>query len=188
LDEAVAFLLAHPGEVEFITINIGANDVLPCLAVPPEDQQECLGTAFGQVSINLGTALGTLRAVGADDIVGMNYYNPNLAYWLDSIPPPGEAGRDLAQQTNDLTTFFNDGVLEPTYATFQVPVADVHRTFRTDRWRLVRGGTPFNVFRICQFTWMCADPPVGPDIHPNRRGHGVIARTFKIVLQREGMY
>ena len=32
---------------------------------------------------------------------------------------------------------------------------------------------------------MCADPPVGPNIHPNRLGHRVIARTFEEVLDDE---
>jgi hypothetical protein len=28
------------------------------------------------------------------------------------------------------------------------------------------------------YTWMCAAPPVGPNIHANQLGYGVIANTF----------
>jgi hypothetical protein len=35
-----------------------------------------------------------------------------------------------------------------------------------------------NVTRMCQWTWMCAPPPLGPDIHANKQGYAVIARTF----------
>jgi len=147
----------------------------------------CLAGAFAQVGANLSTTLYLLQmAGGSTPIIGMNYYNPNLARWLDAIPPSGAAGRELAEDTNDLTALFNDAVLEPVYTAFRVPVADVYAAYRTDRWRL-RGDLPFNVFRICQFTWMCAAAPVGPDIHPNRRGHGVIARTFQKILDRIGV-
>jgi hypothetical protein len=38
------------------------------------------------------------------------------------------------------------------------------------------------VVRICQWTWMCAPAPLGPDIHPNQAGYGVIAHTIAGVL------
>ena len=37
---------------------------------------------------------------------------------------------------------------------------------------------PLNVSLICAWTWMCAPPPVGPNIHPNAAGYWVIAGTF----------
>jgi hypothetical protein len=47
LDVAEAFLLAHPGEIAFITIDIGANDLLPCLS--QQDIQGCVAGVFGQL-------------------------------------------------------------------------------------------------------------------------------------------
>jgi len=38
------------------------------------------------------------------------------------------------------------------------------------------------VARICQWTWMCAPAPLGPDIHANTAGYGVIAKAFEAVL------
>jgi hypothetical protein len=53
--------------------------------------------------------------------------------------------------------------------------------FSTDDLTPVNG-VPLNVLRICQWTWMCAPAPLGPDIHANTTGYGVIARAFEDVL------
>jgi hypothetical protein len=42
-----------------------------------------------------------------------------------------------------------------------------------------------NVAVICQLTYMCAPPPVGPNIHANRIGYSVIAATFAATLLDE---
>jgi hypothetical protein len=39
-------------------------------------------------------------------------------------------------------------------------------------------GVPVDVARVCAWTWNCASPPHGPDIHPNTTGYGVIAHAF----------
>jgi len=44
-------------------------------------------------------------------------------------------------------------------------------------------GLPVNVVLVCQGTWMCTPPPLGPDIHPNRLGYFVIALTLAAVLK-----
>lgn len=183
LAQAAAFLAAHPGEIAFITIDIGVNDVLGCLAAA--DPPACAATTIGkQVAPNLVTIVGTLRAVtgGTVPIVGMNYYNPYLAVWLEGIPPDGPAGPGMAQLTNTLAAGLN-GALATVYGhpALQVPVADVFTAFRTTRWQMV-GGEPFNVFRVCQYTWMCYGDPPFANIHPNRRGAGVIASEFQKIL------
>jgi lysophospholipase L1-like esterase len=189
LGQALAFLAAHPGETAFITINIGVNDVLSScpLTMPPDDLPACVGTALGQMGANLGQIVEALRTATAGQvpIVGMNYYNPFLAVWLEGIAPDGAAGPALAEATTNLASALN-GVLAMVYGNpaLQVPVADVFTAFRTTRWQMV-GGQPFNVFRVCQYTWMCYGDPPFMDIHPNRRGHGVIASTFQEVLHSQ---
>jgi lysophospholipase L1-like esterase len=37
---------------------------------------------------------------------------------------------------------------------------------------------PGNLAMICQLTFMCTPPPVGPDIHANAAGYRVIARSI----------
>src|SRR5262249_59600640 len=82
LAQAVAFLQAHQGSIALITIDVGANDVLPCLAAP--DIGLCVGQAltnlYGALVVYILPALqGSAPGV---PIVGMNYYNPLLV-----VPP-----------------------------------------------------------------------------------------------------
>jgi len=39
-----------------------------------------------------------------------------------------------------------------------------------------------NVANICEFTYMCAADPTGPDIHANTAGYALIADTFASLL------
>ena len=184
LNAAVAFIAAHPGQVAFITIDIGVNDVLSCL--PAADVPACVAALLPQVGSGLFQILMTLRTTAGDavPIVGMNYYNPYLAAWLEGIPPDGADGPAYAALTSQLAMALNDQTLEPVYGMFQVPVADVWAAFRSTRTQMVFR-VPLNVRMICTLTWMCADPPVGPNIHPNWLGHRVIARTLEEVLDDE---
>ncbi len=38
------------------------------------------------------------------------------------------------------------------------------------------------VVHACTLIWICTGPPLGPDIHANSDGYGVIAETFAAVL------
>ena len=176
LAEAVRFLRDHQGSVALVTIDMGANDVEPCGTLRDADAQRlCIVTAFGNVLANLPTILGALRAAAGPDvpIVGMNYYNPFLAAWFQDPA--------LASESAELLVAFNL-LLESIYTNraFGVPVADVAGAFLSDDFTPVpaAGGIPRNVLLICQLTWMCAPPPVGPNIHANADGYAVIAEAF----------
>ena len=103
----------------------------------------------------------------------MNYYNPFLASWFQDPA--------LAVASAELLSTFNF-LLELIYTNpaFGVPVADVAEAFFSTDFTPVpeAGGIPRNVLMICQLTWMCAPPPVGPNIHANADGYGVIAEAF----------
>ena len=175
LAEAVRFLHDHQGSVALVTIDMGANDVEPCGALSGADQQLCVIRALGNISANLPTILGALRAAAGPGvlIVGMNYYNPFLASWFQDPA--------LAIASAQLQSTFNF-LLELIYTNpaFGVPVADVAGAFHSNDFTPVpgAGGIPRNVLMICQLTWMCAPPPVGPNIHANADGYGVIAEAF----------
>ena len=67
---------------------------------------------------------------------------------------------------------------------FDVRTADVQDAFSTtdfsDTGYLPGVGTvPVNVARVCDWTWMCAAAPVGPNIHANATGYRVIATAFE---------
>jgi len=175
LAEAVRFLHDHQGSVALVTIDMGANDIEPCGSLSGAAQQLCIITALGNVSVNLPTILGALRAAAGPGvrIVGMNYYNPFLASWFQDPA--------LATASAQLQSTFNF-LLELIYTNpaFGVPVADVAEAFFSTDFTPVpeAGGIPRNVLVICQLTWMCAPPPVGPNIHANADGYGVIAEAF----------
>jgi lysophospholipase L1-like esterase len=186
LNEAVAFLNAHAGSVALVTIDIGANDLLPCVARGVIDPQAvmCINTAFSSIMTNLPYILSVLRTTGATvPIAAMNYYDPFLAAWLQ-----GSAGQQLALQSAQLLGQFND-LLGYIYAGFGVPVGDVAKAFHTGNFDAVvfvpgLGKVPLNVALVCFWTWMCTPPPQGPNIHPNAVGYEVIAGAIFVVLPR----
>jgi lysophospholipase L1-like esterase len=173
LGDAVEFLDAHPGEVAFITINLGANDIF----------EDCAGNPscfIPQIATNLPFILETLRdhAGPGVPIVGMSYFAPDVVQWFDD-PAAGEAAAAS-------TVLFNN-FLESLYAGAGAPVADVESAFAvTDFATLVDvkgvGPVPLSVFNTCALTWLCTAPPLGPDVHANNDGYGVIAQAFATAL------
>jgi lysophospholipase L1-like esterase len=161
LDEAVAFLQAHPRQIAFITIDIGANDLLARGGVPA-------------IATNLPAILADLRAAAGQNvpIIGMNYYDPYLApLWFGT--------HDLAalqvRVANDVAL---DGFFDGIYAAAGDPVADILDAFSTTDLTIQADGLPLDVERICEWTWMCA---VG-DIHANDAGYAVIAQAFEALV------
>jgi lysophospholipase L1-like esterase len=180
LAAATAYLAAHPHQVSLVTVDIGANDLNPCLAMTdPAGIKSCVGQAIPVAEQNLSGILAGLRLAGyPGPIVGMTYYDPELADWL-----AGPAGRELAQQSVPLLEAYN-GALTAVYKQYGARIADVFAAFgSTDsgtQASLPRfGPVPANVATICGWTWECAAPPVGPNEHPNQAGYKVIARTFQ---------
>jgi lysophospholipase L1-like esterase len=172
LGDAVQFLDDHPGEVAFITIDIGVNDIFRCDGDP-----SCF---IPQISTNLPHILTTLRehAGPGVPIVGMNYYNPDVVQWFGD-PAAGEAA---AAQVVAFNNF-----LESLYAGAGMPVADIESAFAvTDFTTLAdlkgAGPVPLSVYNACTLTWICTIPPLGPDIHATSVGYGVIAEAFAAAL------
>ena len=178
LAQAVDFLHTH--RVAFVTLDLGANNVLRCLSGTVVDQT-CVVNAINAIFVDLTQILPALRAAAgpAVPIIAMNYYSPFLAAWIR-----GEAGQALALQSYQATLAVN-AVLENIYGAFQVPVADVEAAFRTGDFTPVPGlNVPLNVLLVLSWTWMGAPPPNGPDIHPNSLGYAVIAGAFAKRLGR----
>lgn len=175
LDTAEAFLLAHPAEIAFITIDIGANDLLPCLSTA--DVEACVAGIFGQLQGNLGEILTRLQvAAPGVPIIAINYYNPYLSTWLQG--PEGEA---YAVLTNHLVGAINS-VIGQIYGAVGIPVADVANAFVIYDFTPY-GNLPHNVKTVCQLTWNCEYD----NIHPNKNGYKVIARTVEQLMKSLGM-
>ena len=179
LAAALAFVAAHRSQVALITVDIGANDIDGC-ATATSISQSCVTTGLGTVARNLPLILGALRrAAGrATVIAGMNLYDPFLADYLT-----GAAGQQLATESVALAQSLNR-LLGRGYHAFGVRTADVQDAFSTTDFAATVplpgvGPVPLNVARICQWTWMCAPAPVGPNIHANATGYRRIAAAFE---------
>ncbi len=187
LAAAVAFLNAQKDKIELITIDMGANDLLEagCLVGTAIDF-DCINDVSMQISIDLPVILSALRdaADPGTPIVAMNYYNPFLAFWLIGIE-----GQVLAIESASAVSILNND-MGLTYAAFEIPVADVASAFQSDDFVTLvplplpppNDVVPVNVSVICLLTYMCEPDPVGPNIHANPSGYGVIAATFAAIL------
>ncbi len=183
LAQAVEFLHAHKDKVAIVTIDLGVNDVLAanCIDVATSHVNVgCLIGAFNALSNNLLAILATLQQAAHPDtkFVAVNYYNTFLAFWLT-----GPAGQVLAYQSASLADVLNYATLGTVYGAFGIPVADVAAAYDSGNFSPnAATGLPQNVLNICVYTWMCTPAPVGPNIHANRYGYGLIAATVAATL------
>lgn len=167
LAQAIAFLQTH--RVELITLDVGANNLLPCFFAVPTNPA-CFANAAATAINDLAVILSALRNVAPKTlIVAMNYYDPFLALFVT-----GPSGQALAAASLPIIRGFNQAI-EGVCAALHVPVADVEATFHVDD---PQGVTPLNVTLALVWTWMGAQPPRGPDIHPNTFGYFAIASAF----------
>ena len=174
LAEAMAFIAAHPTTITFITIDIGWND-FPC-----QDRVACVEPGVALIVENLPKILDRAadrRADRADR--GDEPVRPVPR--LLARRRPATARLSVAAIMG-----INDGV-EQIYAHFGMPVADVEGAFWTTRfsplvWFPGFGRIPLNVATICAYTWVCTQPPLGPDNHATTLGYFVMARAFARAL------
>jgi len=180
LAAAVSFLRAHRGQVSLITMDIGANDPDSCITRPSLAQMAaCVTKSFPTTVANLTKVMYRLRAAAGDQVrvIGMNYYVPALAEWRDGL-----LGQAVARVSERVVAGYNR-VLTTVYEAFGARVADVFGAFHSGdfagRVTVPEVGTvPRNVAAICRWTWECAPPPRGPNVHARAAGYGVIARAF----------
>jgi lysophospholipase L1-like esterase len=81
LADALAYLQAHPGRVNPITVDIGANDALGLIEGTCKLEAACIAAGapavFAKIGSNLGLILGQLRAAAPRaQIVVLGLYNP----------------------------------------------------------------------------------------------------------------
>lgn len=166
LAAALDFLHRHAGYVNPITLDLGANDVLP-----DWDSTTCSANGNGTADLatfdtnlthtilpQLVAALGTHYRTG--DIVLFNYYNPFARQCPTSAP---------------FVHLLNDH-LAADAAQFAVPVADVYTAF---------GGDAHMADHLCANTWIC--DARFHDIHPTTQGYRIMANAVEQVLSYPGV-
>jgi hypothetical protein len=184
LGDAEAFLEAHPGQVAFVSIDIGANDVDECVSASGVDMS-CYNKGIAAVGANLPVILSGLESAGGGvPEVGMSYYDPYLAAWVLL----GSSGVSLARESETLAVQLNTLLAGDYGSALTADVAGAFDTTDFDPTGRYRHQTvPVNVARICDWTHMCT----ALDFHTNNLGHTQIAKAFqKIVtpLLKAGTY
>jgi hypothetical protein len=184
LQTALSFLSATPGTV-LMTVDLGFNDVEPCLRHQVVDQA-CVDNAIATTRDQLTEILPMLRAAGGPDlhIIGVGHYDPFLGDALHGAP-----GLAFALQTIGVITRLND-TLRSTYAAEGIPMANVADAFEMNSAVPTTGpgiGTPpstvpRDVARVCELTWMCTPSPFGPNPHPNDEGYRVISNAIAATI------
>jgi lysophospholipase L1-like esterase len=177
---AERFLRRHRrrGEVALLTLDIGANDVDGCESAGTI-ATGCVIRGVGHIAANLPLILRRLRRAAAPGtpMAAMTLYDPFLALYL--MPGARQEALTSVRYARNL----NEGLIRLyRAASFRVARVDsAFRTYDTSKTTTLAGQprpVPVAVAEVCRLTWMCAPAPVGPNIHANQTGYGLIARVF----------
>lgn len=154
LQAAVSFINNHPGQVSPVTLDIGANDLLPDINSSNCTVSSAWTTDLATMKTNLGAILSQLKGAlhGTGDLLLMNYYDPYQNQCPSSVP--------YVQQINSAIASVAGG--------YDVPVANVFNAF---------GGATVPDPNTCNYTWICNF--LFHDIHATSAGYSVIASTFE---------
>lgn len=164
---ASAFVRGHRSATVLVTVDLGFNDVWPCLAHRSVDEG-CVNRALAQVAGSLPAILDDLRAAGGPRllVVGLQHNDPFVA---DRFGAPAFARASVA-----VVDRLNDE-LAGIYRAHGALVADVPSEFGT-------GATAGTAARMCSLSWMCGSH----NIHPNDAGYRAIAEAVAEVIGPNG--
>jgi hypothetical protein len=174
---ALKFLTAHQADDGVVSIDIGFNDVQPCIETADVEVQ-CVDAAKQLVIEDLPKVIAKLKGAAGSNVhfVGLEYPDPFLARYLLSA-----SERSHATQTLNVITELNQD-LTAIYQRAGVAIVDAPAAFSssdTSPTKLSDGDVvPKNVAEICAYTFMCRAYPWGPDDHANNGGYELIAKAM----------
>lgn len=166
---AVHLIRQRAGRTVLVTVDLGFNDVWPCLRRDAVNE-ECVAVGLRQVGHNLPMILARLRAAGGHRmvLVGLEHSDPYLAEQLRGHAAFAAASETVIDRLNDELAAIYTGAGDL--------VADVPAVYGTDDTTPVHlagyGRVPKGVARVCALTWMCTPEH---NLHPNDAGYRAIA-------------
>ena len=182
---AQRLLKAHhqKGEVVLVTLDIGANDVDECTA-PGVNVAQCVATGQNNIKTLTPKILSAIRGSVAKGtkLASMTLYDPVLGGYFSANP----ATRALAAASVGLLKGINATITSANKAGgfLTADVAGVFAAYNEAPVPALGTNIPLNVARVCAWTWACATPPSGPNIHANKNGYASIAWAFLNVIGR----
>jgi lysophospholipase L1-like esterase len=178
----VTFLRANEDATGLVTLDIGFDDIRPCLEHETADSS-CLDAAIHVLGGQLRTIVGALSTAAGPDVhlLGIGAYDPYLADWGD-----GADGQAFALASEQAMTRVNHEMARA-YGEFGVPMVDVATAFGQHLDDASSGALAEEADRTCVLTWMCSTPPYGPNFHPNDDGYRVIAEAIESALTGSGL-
>jgi len=177
------YLLSHPHQPGVVTIDLGFNNIRPCLSHATVNQT-CFNQQLVLINKDLPIILHDLTDVAGPRVrfVGFEYEDPFLERYFNGPTGPAIATATLI----DVDTF--NAALKKAYDGASIPIANLPATFKNDNSTPVVidnvGTIPENVAVICNETWMCQPSPFGPDDHPNVEGYMSIAEAIAVNLPK----
>lgn len=183
LADAVAFLSAHYGQTGLVTLDLGFNDIAPCLRSMTVDNA-CVSQNLELLQRQLPEIIASLKAVAGPNVtfIGLNHYNPYLAAALD-----GSKGTQFASDSVAALLQLND-VLQQVYSVSDIPLANVVESFQRNTphtAEFVKGRpVPTSAIQACSLTWMCRQGPYGANLHPNNAGYRAITDAITELLPK----
>jgi hypothetical protein len=183
LTQAVKYLQAHPTGQGLVTVDIGSNNIRPCLEANPINQA-CVATALAAVQVDLPKILKQLKAAASPSthFVGLEYSDPFLGYYIKGPDGPARAAATLVA-VDSFDTLLGKIYTQQGIVSAAVPTYfDMNVTTPTTVDNV--GTLPLNVEEACQLSWFCYGTPFGPDDHPSNAGYSMIAAAIEAVLPK----
>jgi lysophospholipase L1-like esterase len=183
VQNAVAFIKSHAGQIGLITVSIGGNDVTSCANA--SNPITCVSGAVAAIKTNVSNLASQLRAAAGSSVplIGLTYPDVILGDW---VYPSGKTNQSLA--TESVTAF--QSLINPALSTAYTGAggnsAFVDVTSDTGAYTPLSqtttlkpyGKIPKAVAEVCQLTWYCQ---LG-NIHANTKGYtfigGLVAKEY----------
>ena len=183
---ATSFLRQHRGQVAFVVMTMGGNDLLQCVdSATGALDLTCITNAYDSIAAQLPAIARRIRRAAGPGVplLGGGYFDPYLQFYLR-----GPAQQPLAQASLGIAVQLNS-TMKTAYQRVGWRFVDVSTAFGTnipfDQTTDLEpyGQIPTAVAMVCEMSWMCTPPPMGPNIHPNRAGYAAYASAFLRVLK-----
>jgi lysophospholipase L1-like esterase len=188
LQYALDFLKKHKGQVAYVTMTMGGNNLLKCVdSTTGGFDLNCITASYTSIKAELPAIAKKIKKAAGPGVqlLGSGYPDPYLQFYLRGPDQQAIAQASLGIQAQ------LDKTLEESYGSAGWKFVDVDPLFGTniplsqttnlDPY----GQIPTAVANICEYTWMCAPAPMGPNIHPDQAGYALYAAANLKVLKDE---